>query len=132
MSEELKPCPFCGSKSVSVEDNGDVCVVCNACGGMWYPGISDLDYDSERFETIKLWNERVTDTKAARRWEAGSEPPDGLYWAIYKDNERAPAYICEREIYMPVTSYINFVYFWALEPDCMSLLGPLPEPEVKA
>ena len=54
MSEELKPCPFCGSDDVDLqcyEDDG-FHVVCGKCGGNM-PGWDDPD------EAIEAWNRRA-------------------------------------------------------------------------
>lgn len=61
MSEELKPCPFCGGKAVKYVNNG-VCVKCVDCG------ISTITLcDMQRIESdkgtiervIEMWNRRT-------------------------------------------------------------------------
>ena len=57
MSEELKPCPFCGGNAILAEINGTddyyvVCEVCCACTD-FYP----------KEKAIKAWNSRVEDDK---------------------------------------------------------------------
>lgn len=56
---ELKPCPFCGSEDLEIEDDLDECeesryywVACNSCGGL---GASVQSKD----ECIERWNRRA-------------------------------------------------------------------------
>lgn len=69
MSEELKPCPFCGGKAslnyerIPGENKGFWAqVICNGCygrsGGTWAGSYSA----AERIET-KAWNRRANDGK---------------------------------------------------------------------
>lgn len=51
MTEQLKPCPFCGSNSFSVFDNLSA-IVCNACR-MSSPVLQTKE------EVVKFWNTRV-------------------------------------------------------------------------
>lgn len=66
MSEELKPCPFCGSKNVKLdqtdetpEESSDVWVYCEEClcDG---PNASTDIFQPQQLEqvAISLWNER--------------------------------------------------------------------------
>ena len=55
MTEELKPCPFCGGKAeISYFDSSCQCydVECNDCGAC-------LMGFEEREEAIETWNKRV-------------------------------------------------------------------------
>jgi Lar family restriction alleviation protein len=63
MSEELKPCPFCGGKA---QVNQTYIVSCQACRTF------GDDYLTEAAAII-AWNRRV----GPQRWEAGSNPLDG-------------------------------------------------------
>lgn len=54
MSDELKPCPFCGGKAVLLNYGG----LCTArCDGKCYVGLVGLDDSYEK--SIKRWNTRV-------------------------------------------------------------------------
>lgn len=63
MTEELKPCPFCGGKAevvwmpyINVEGMGLV-VECNHC---W----AETGYYATREEAIAAWNRRASDGRA--------------------------------------------------------------------
>lgn len=57
MTEELKPCPFCGGIYQLIDDPSaiDIAVVCNANDGGC--GSSSGHYRSQE-EAIKYWNKR--------------------------------------------------------------------------
>ena len=59
MSEELKPCPFCGSKKLILSCYSPLieCGDCHAFG----PGNADLTYD----EAVELWNTRMPEKAIA-------------------------------------------------------------------
>jgi Lar family restriction alleviation protein len=59
MSEELKPCPFCGSKNVVVYELKGQKTLWIECKGCWASS-NALD-SSKKAQAIKLWNTR-TDT----------------------------------------------------------------------
>ena len=66
MNEELKPCPFCGSEDVFLEDasdkNGELWVVgCNKCFVAFSAGSESSEgcADATREETIAAWNRRA-------------------------------------------------------------------------
>ncbi len=55
MEKLLLPCPFCGSRNLTIGDNysfGDMYVKCQDCYGMMHEGESIDD-------TIHKWNERT-------------------------------------------------------------------------
>lgn len=64
MFDELKPCPFCGSRAYLYADSG-ICVVCPTCGArskalcdaMTLNGMAGNATEA----VIKAWNRRVTD-----------------------------------------------------------------------
>ena len=71
MNEELKPCPFCGSAAILVENknpplhrpsrNGAYHVACYNCDVMMG---YDVDYGGQfdsKEEAITAWNQRVSD-----------------------------------------------------------------------
>lgn len=57
--EELKPCPFCGSKDVHLiendRDKSEVSITCKDCN-VWVDHMFDA---MSREEAIALWNKRV-------------------------------------------------------------------------
>ena len=53
MSDELKPCPFCGSKSINIKGNKKRYAICYICAARTKNG------DTTK-EAIKRWNERVS------------------------------------------------------------------------
>ena len=59
MSEELKPCPFCGSDDLS-EGPHSPYIICNGCGAFG-PGNSDVTHE----EAIKAWNTRTPEQAIA-------------------------------------------------------------------
>ncbi len=56
MSEELKPCPFCGSKNIRIWDNDNILpwVQCNDC-------LTSIATRETREEAITAWNRRAND-----------------------------------------------------------------------
>lgn len=52
MTEELKPCPFCGSNLIKLENMGWPSVYCIKCGAK----VADRSYAL----AIKKWNRRQT------------------------------------------------------------------------
>ena len=56
MNEELKPCPFCGSKYIRILGGGNTFpyVECSNC-------IASTESELIRAEAIKNWNRRVKD-----------------------------------------------------------------------
>lgn len=67
MEPTLKPCPFCGSKDVYLEDasdeHGELWVIgCKNCFiGISAGGGDDGCCDATKEETIKAWNRRAHD-----------------------------------------------------------------------
>lgn len=65
MSDEIKPCPFCGSDDIHTDDCSDTqqegtMILCRKCGGNikgWGLGCS--------YRARKLWNTRTTDARLA-------------------------------------------------------------------
>ena len=53
MSDELKPCPFCGSKSININGNQKRYVSCYVCGARTKNGNTTK-------EAINRWNERAS------------------------------------------------------------------------
>ena len=58
MTEELEPCPFCGSKELvfGYEEDGSCCIRCTNCGvqvGHY------RDYMQDNEEIAGLWNRRA-------------------------------------------------------------------------
>lgn len=73
MSEELKPCPFCGAKSHKLEHQfGDECgyIRCRNCGAQsgrvyWTEAERESDdYSASEAEAIAAWNRRASTDKA--------------------------------------------------------------------
>lgn len=83
MSEELKPCPFCGSRAVDLHatryEGGErsnkprvaLYVRCRACGargpmfkarGEGFSPISERDHDRQRARALDAWNRRAERT----------------------------------------------------------------------
>lgn len=66
MSEELKPCPFCGSKNTSLEmfdSYGDECSGCLDCGAMGPRWMGNPNWESHNkgignLVGIDAWNTR--------------------------------------------------------------------------
>ncbi len=57
MKDELKPCPFCGSKNVVLEKkNSGYQVRCHYCGARGKYTVAGLA--GSRIEAIKAWNRR--------------------------------------------------------------------------
>lgn len=78
MTEQLKPCPFCGGVSIFLRDHHMCCHVCGAEG-------SDGD-SSHESEAIEAWNRRAQPAQAghvpeASCGECGKKASDG--WALY-------------------------------------------------
>lgn len=56
MSEDLKPCPFCGSSDTNENDQGGIAWVgCNDCG-------TEGPTTDMLWEAIELWNRRNPST----------------------------------------------------------------------
>ena len=88
MSKELKPCPFCGETSLTIEDNQmvqDVHVLCKDCG-------AKTSFDGIRYAVAGRWNVRPVERalksrieeleaengrlrKAFPKWQSGEELP---------------------------------------------------------
>lgn len=86
MSEELKPCPFCGSKveiAESSEYMSDVCdyfVYCNNCDSSWLLGSGWTDYTAATL--VCKWNQR-TDGDIKKQIEAAGVDSAYLFdWYI--------------------------------------------------
>lgn len=63
MSKELKPCPFCGETSLTIEDNQkvrDVHVLCKDCG-------AKTSFDGIRYSVASRWNVRPVEDALKRR-----------------------------------------------------------------
>jgi hypothetical protein len=132
-AENLKPCPFCGSDALSVEFDGYISIACGNCGGDWSPCFPGAEIESEKSfaEAVRLWNDRPE--PVMRRWEAGSEPPDGLY--IEEDT----TLIVEVKKYELFWADSDDLGFWSnyhmplndflLKYGCRCIYGPIPIPE---
>lgn len=65
MSKELKPCPFCGETSLTIEDNQmvqDVHVLCKDCG-------AKTSFDGIRYDVAGRWNVRPVEDALQKRIE---------------------------------------------------------------
>jgi hypothetical protein len=113
--------PHCGGKAVIMEGTDYLNIFCEDCGSNWYPLVSGLDALSEEAtkETALLWNVRAT--PGIRRWEAGSEPPEGIY-LIY--NKKHP-----RHYAIHVTPKEPYSRLWKDMSESAFLWGPIPEPK---
>ena len=63
MSKELKPCPFCGETSLTIEDNQkvrDVHVLCKDCG-------EKTSFDGIRYSVAGRWDCRPVEDALKRR-----------------------------------------------------------------
>lgn len=73
MSEELKPCPFCGGEAriIAKPYEPKVCVGCDDDTCLGFSGLGWL-YDSEK-EAIEAWNRRAERTcrMVRARWDDG-------------------------------------------------------------
>lgn len=81
MSEELKPCPFCGSEDITIADDG---------GGQIYTACCDCacsgPFGGTDAQLVRLWNMRETDEV---EWiDVNDELPPLDQWVIvYGDHE---------------------------------------------
>ena len=65
MSEELKPCPFCGGKAIKYVNSG-VCVKCVDCGVSTITLCDTKGNKSDKGaieNVIEMWNRRANDGK---------------------------------------------------------------------
>lgn len=83
MSEELKPCPFCGSPAEIREINWILCTDTVNCGAEVGSGYSG---DSTKEFTINAWNNRVVDIAAPVKELEGTLPLV-LYFGNDKDRD---------------------------------------------
>jgi len=59
MSERLKPCPFCGSKSVAIEKkNSGYQVRCHYCGARGKYVVATMCFEARKKEAADAWNRR--------------------------------------------------------------------------
>lgn len=56
MSEELKPCPFCGGMNIHIWDISTPWVSCNDC-------LANTACALTKEEAIRIWNRRVNNGK---------------------------------------------------------------------
>ncbi|QTL38767.1 Lar family restriction alleviation protein [Xenorhabdus budapestensis] len=65
MTDELKPCPFCGSDvEFYVEKNRDhhhVFILCKSCPIFYYQDAGTLEINFATCEMTKVWNQRAND-----------------------------------------------------------------------
>lgn len=54
MSDELKPCPFCGGKAETNLLLGNYCITCTRCMGAIFPARG-----MTKEEAIEAWNRRA-------------------------------------------------------------------------
>jgi Lar family restriction alleviation protein len=61
----LLPCPFCGSKQVSLNgEHGKIFVECDTCNAKGSPlKLAEFPNNSDEINAIKLWNARFGDKK---------------------------------------------------------------------
>jgi len=64
MSDELKPCPFCGSEDSGTFKSSNLyyvaCRCCDAEGPSFFYGVSEnCDKYEARSKACKAWNERI-------------------------------------------------------------------------
>ena len=59
--QDVKPCPFCGSKIISIEKNDAVNweVCCKNCGAT----VGAYDYYETIEEALEVWNRRVGESE---------------------------------------------------------------------
>ncbi|ACC98525.1 hypothetical protein Emin_0972 [Elusimicrobium minutum Pei191] len=57
MSEELKPCPFCGSKDVHTNNAYPHYIFCLACNAMFR--VAGLQWEKDVPKLIEAWNRRA-------------------------------------------------------------------------
>lgn len=74
MTQELKPCPFCGGKAETIENAVGTLfwVYCRSCGAR-----SDSYTTEYRQKAIDAWN-----TRAERTCRNISDPPSGFYCSV--------------------------------------------------
>ena len=113
MSEKIKPCPFCGSENVQLEDLGyPHHVYCENCAAR----VTGKGYGEEgEADAIKAWNRR------ASGWISVDEPPaDGFFGKLVINSENE---IYKAQTVTTITTsdgkkrYINYTYKELL--DCL-------------
>lgn len=73
MSDELKPCPFCGSEAVHTERSyfRDVLIYCENCDAYFTVDSFAADKD----DIVEAWNRRAEPERKKGKWEH-----DGSQW----------------------------------------------------
>lgn len=110
MSEELKPCPACGSCVLKV--NHYTCIVeCQSCG---------LRGPFDRESPEKVWNA----LPRKLRWTRERPTKEGWYWYKHDDGQRIIGRLFHGGLHFPGGNFNSLKDMpgeWA---------GPIPEPEV--
>lgn len=90
MTEELKPCPFCGGEAKIIEWENDI--YCGGCYVSMGKGANSLD------EQIKLWNQRssVIGTLKVKLSILDSEPMSELVEIICEHRDDMPGAMREK------------------------------------
>lgn len=102
MSEELKPCPFCGSEKIAVHYSNEAFVYCKMCGaqaGDTNEHYSEVDSRSREI-AIENWNNRPETA-----WEIMQKVLSKLSFSKWHD------YLPEKyhSIYLDRLSFIRFL-----------------------
>jgi hypothetical protein len=95
------------------------------------PASRGVEAETEKVmeETAKLWNQRAE--PALRRWEAGSNPPDGWYFVVSVSLDSKNVYrILDKTMLTPasVANTFNRTYWESWLSHCQ-IYGPIPTPE---
>lgn len=129
MSEVLKPCPFCGGEAAMLQDGEDDSetgeishyrVICMNCGIEQMPAPTKEEAGAD-------WNRRAV---PYRRWEAGSEPPDGWYFLVEPYGVRVES-ITGGLVVGAAWLGSNFESWESWVEQGWQFYGPIPEPEAE-
>lgn len=127
MSGKLKPCPFCGSKSVVFEEKYGAggYITCENCG-------TESDFFGDYETAIKHWNERVSDWVDINK----RLPKEGEIVTLYDSHANKMCGGILKSQYANYRGDLRRVYYWDVLLDLDSLVcsgqythwRPLPEP----
>lgn len=126
MSEDLKPCPFCGKSRLvtgrGAEKRAKIrCVDCEATGPVGLDGEASA---------IAAWNRRSADPQVGPAWRPiESAPKDGTRFLAYQAGKDAPRYECWWQDDWP--QWEGWQDPWDNEPEPTHWM-PLPAPPSSA